>query len=137
MASWPTGRLLSAAARLVEQRWTARLETLGLSHAGLIALHTLREGPLSQRALARRCQVTDQTMSRTLDRLSRAGYVTRVPDPLDGRRSLTRLTPSGEATLESSEQIAREDASVIGALGDDEAFRRQLIELIGNLSNGS
>ncbi|GHF14801.1 MarR family transcriptional regulator [Amycolatopsis deserti] len=126
--------MLSAAARLVEQRWAARLETLGLSHAGLIALHTLRGGPLSQRVLARRCQVTDQTMSRTLERLSRSGYVTRVPDPLDGRRSLARLTPAGEDVLATSERIARDDASVIGALGDDAAFRRQLIELIGHLS---
>ncbi|MDQ0376843.1 MarR family winged helix-turn-helix transcriptional regulator [Amycolatopsis thermophila] len=137
MASWPTGRLLSAAARLVEQRWNARLEALGLSHAGLIALHTLRAGPLSQRELARQCQVTDQTMSRTLERLSRSGFVTRVPDPLDGRRSLASLTPAGVATLDEAEQIARDDTSVIGALGDDVAFRRQLIHLIGHLTEGS
>jgi len=134
MASWPTGRLLSAAARLVEQRWAARLEAFGLSHAGLIVLHTLREGPLSQRALARRCQVTDQTMSRTLDRLAREGYVQRVPDPSDGRRSLARLTAAGSATLTQAEHLARDDASVIGALGDDAAFRGQLIELIGHLT---
>lgn len=48
LASWPTGRLLSAAARPVEQRWTDRLDKLGLSHAGPMVLHTRRGGALSQ-----------------------------------------------------------------------------------------
>ncbi|NKQ54772.1 MarR family transcriptional regulator [Amycolatopsis sp. K13G38] len=133
LGTWPTGRLLSAAARLVEQRWTDRLDTLGLSHAGLIVLHNLRAGPRSQRELARSCQVTDQTMSRTLDRLQREGYVDRVPDPADGRRSLARLTTRGRQACDRAERVAREDTSVIGALGDDDAFRRELITLIEHL----
>ncbi|MEQ0564052.1 MarR family transcriptional regulator [Amycolatopsis sp. NEAU-NG30] len=64
-------------------------------------MHTLRDGPLAQRTLAQRCQVTDQTMSRTLDRLAKAGYVTRTADPADGRH-LTRLTPRGQAVHEHS-----------------------------------
>jgi len=35
---WPTGRLLSTAARLVEQAWNARLREHGVSHAGMIVL---------------------------------------------------------------------------------------------------
>ena len=136
MASWPTGRLLSTAARVVEQRWTDRLDELGLSHAGLIVLHTLREGERSQRELARRCQVTDQTMSRTLDRLHRAGYLDRVPDTTDGRRTLARLTTRGREALDRAERIARDDTSVIGALGDDRAFRQQLITLIEHVARG-
>ena len=47
MHDWPTGRLLSTAARLVEHAWVEALEQLGLSHAGLIVLHVLGQGPLS------------------------------------------------------------------------------------------
>jgi hypothetical protein len=41
MASWPTGRLLSTASRLVEHAWAEALESHGLTHAGLIVLHFL------------------------------------------------------------------------------------------------
>ncbi|WP_091515467.1 MarR family winged helix-turn-helix transcriptional regulator [Amycolatopsis sacchari] len=133
MATWPTGRLLSTAARVVEQRWTDRLDEMGLSHAGLIVLHTLRGGPLSQRELARRCQVTDQTMSRTLHRLHRAEYLERVPDPTDGRRTVAHLTRKGRDACAEAERIARDDSSVIGPLGSDTAFRERLIDLIEHL----
>jgi len=128
--SWPTGRLLSVAARLVEQRWTAMLETLDLSHAGLIVLHTLTSGPLPQRALARRCRVTDQTMSRTLDRLQRSGFVERTTDPADGRRLLAAATPEGRDVHERAVRAERDDPLV----DDDQAFRDQLIGLVEGLS---
>ncbi|HEY3466153.1 MAG TPA: MarR family transcriptional regulator [Amycolatopsis sp.] len=131
LSTWPTGRLLSVAARLVEQRWVTVLADLGLTHAGLIALHTLGDGPLPQRTLAQRCQVTDQTMSRTLDRLAKAGFVTRTPDPADARRHLTRLTPRGKAV---HERAVRAEPALLGVLGDDSAFRAGLLELITRLS---
>jgi DNA-binding MarR family transcriptional regulator len=129
--TWPTGRLLAVAARLVEHRWAAVLDGMGLTHAGLIALHTLREGPLPQRTLAQRCQVTDQTMSRTLDRLARAGFVTRTPDPADARRHLTRLTARGRAV---HEEAVRAEPALLGTLGEDEAFRAGLLDVITRLS---
>ncbi|NIH81978.1 hypothetical protein [Amycolatopsis viridis] len=76
-------------------------------------------------------------MSRTFERLSRSAYLTRIPDPRDGRRSLARLIPAGESVLAVAEQIARDDSPVIGALGHDAAVRRRLIELIGQLGEGS
>ena len=69
MHDWPTGRLLSTAARLVEHAWVEALEQLGLSHAGLIVLHVLGPGPLSQTELAKVARVEAQTMSRTLEGL--------------------------------------------------------------------
>ncbi|MGW5720244.1 MarR family winged helix-turn-helix transcriptional regulator [Amycolatopsis sp. NPDC003865] len=131
LSTWPTGRLLAVAARLVEHRWTAVLEGMGLTHAGLIALHTLRDGPLPQRTLAQRCQVTDQTISRTLDRLGKAGFVTRTPDPADARRHVTRLTPQGRAV---HEQAVRAEPAVLGELGADDAFRAGLLQVIARLS---
>ena len=91
LASWPTGRLLSTAARAVEHAWAEALATLGVTHAGLIALHLLRDGPLSQIQLARSAHVETQTMSRTLERLEREGLVSRAPDPDDRRRHTQRF----------------------------------------------
>lgn len=133
LSTWPTGRLLAVAARLVEQRWVTVLAHLGLTHAGLIALHSLRDGPLPQRTLAQHCQVTDQTMSRTLDRLAKAGFVTRTPDPADARRHLTRLTSAGRAV---HEEAVRAEPALLGGLGADPAFRGRLLELIAGLSAG-
>jgi DNA-binding MarR family transcriptional regulator len=136
LSTWPTGRLLAVAARLVEQRWVAVLAGLDLTHAGLIALHTLRTGPLPQRTLAQRCQVTDQTMSRTLDRLAKSGFVTRTPDPADARRHVTRMTARGRAVLERAVRAEREDPALLGGLGNDDAFRTRLLSLIAGLSAG-
>ncbi len=43
--------------------------------------------------LAARAQIAKQTATALVDRLERAGYVERVPDPADGRARLVRLTP--------------------------------------------
>ncbi len=131
LSTWPTGRLLAVAARLVEHRWAAVLDGMGLTHAGLIALHTLRDGPLPQRTLAQRCQVTDQTISRTLDRLTKAGFVTRTPDPADARRHVTQLTAHGRAV---HERAVRAEPAVLGDLGEDDAFRAGLLQVIARLS---
>ena len=58
--------------------------TRDMTHAGLLALHALRSGPRAQRELAAASMVEEQTMSKVLDRLERAGYVTRERDPPTG-----------------------------------------------------
>jgi DNA-binding MarR family transcriptional regulator len=97
--TWPTGRLLSAAARMVEGRFDRFLADLDLTHAGMIALHHLSTGPLSQRELARRSRVTDQTMSRTIERLSRTGHVLRTPNPRDYRVMVVAINEKGAGAL--------------------------------------
>lgn len=127
---WPTGRLLSAAARLVEHAWNAHLADWDLNHAGLAALHVLLAGPLTQRELALRVQVEDQTMSRTVERLERSGYVERHRDAADRRRVLVSLTPQGRATcLRAGDLVVAE--SFFAPIGDDlEPLRRALTALI-------
>ncbi|MET9266497.1 MarR family transcriptional regulator [Amycolatopsis sp. NPDC004079] len=133
LASWPTGRLLAVAARLVEQTWTSVLAGLGLTHAGLIVLHLLGEGPLAQRSLARRCEVTDQTMSRTLDRLSREGFVARAPDPADSRRRLVAITAAGREVHARAIHAERHGTGAFGAAVANDQFRAQLVQLISGL----
>jgi DNA-binding MarR family transcriptional regulator len=49
--------------------------------------------------LADRAQIAKQTATALVDKLERAGYVERVPDPSDGRARLVRMTPRAEAAL--------------------------------------
>ncbi|WP_309112278.1 MarR family transcriptional regulator [Saccharothrix sp.] len=62
-------------------------EHLGLPWTDLQALYVLaNEGPATPGRLAQRVNLTSGSASRMIDRLERAGYVRRVPDPFDRRR---------------------------------------------------
>ncbi|BCO35734.1 ArsR family transcriptional regulator [Mycobacterium heckeshornense] len=127
---WPIGRLLSTAARLLEHSWEERLREHNLTHAGLIALYCLQNGPMSQRSLAAACRVTDQTISRTIERLERSGFITRRVDPDDERRQQVTITREGRVVLTRIVATRQADALVEAAVSEPETLRRQLIELI-------
>ena len=127
MAYWPTGRLLSTAERLVEHAWVEALDQLGLTHAGMIALHLLGSGPLSQTELAHAARVQTQTMSRTLERLEREGYVVRARDEHDGRRQSVVRTDAGTAVWEKSRTI---EADLFPELENADAMRGALLTII-------
>jgi MarR family transcriptional regulator, organic hydroperoxide resistance regulator len=131
MAGWPTGRLLSTAARLVEHAWSEALEKQGLTHAGLIALHLLDAGPLSQTELAQRARVQNQTMSRTIERLEREGFVTRQPDATDRRRQVVTRTESGRTVWVRTRTL---EAELFPQLGDPQGLRDTLLEIIHSAS---
>ncbi len=129
MAAWPTGRLLSSAARLVEHDWNRHLSAWQLNHASLGALHVLLGGPSSQRELAGTVQVEEQTMSRMLERLERSGYVERSRDETDRRRVQVRLTALGRATcLAASDTRVAEE--YFAAVDDVAGLRAALIAVI-------
>ncbi|MET4703688.1 MarR family transcriptional regulator [Frigoribacterium sp. UYMn621] len=127
MQGWPTGRLLSTAARLVEHAWVVALEQLGLTHAGLIVLHVLGSGPRSQTELAKSARVEVQTMSRTLERLEREGYIAREKHPDDGRRHVVTRTPAGEAAWGSARTL---EADLFPSIADNAGMRAALLEII-------
>lgn len=127
MQDWPTGRLLSTAARLVEHAWIEKLEKLGLTHAGLIVLHLLDAGPLSQTELATRARVEVQTMSRTLERLEREGWIARAKHPDDGRRHVVTRTADGQRVWASARSI---EADMFPSIADNEQVRASLIDII-------
>ncbi|CAM3355543.1 MarR family transcriptional regulator [Kibdelosporangium persicum] len=128
--SWPTGRLLSVAARVVEGRFTDFLASHDLTHAGLIALHHLTDRPRAQRELAVLCRVTDQTISRTLNHLERVAYIRRRPDAGDRRRILATITAKGRKVLAKARREERESDLLLGAIDDYDNFRDQLLKLI-------
>ncbi|WP_241992547.1 MarR family winged helix-turn-helix transcriptional regulator [Cryobacterium lactosi] len=127
MSQWPNGRLLSTAARLVEHAWVDALDSLGLTHAGLIVLHLLGPGAQSQTELARQARVQTQTMSRTLDRLEREGLVARIRDERDARRHLVTRTDAGTAAWQQARTL---EADVFPPLENAEELRAALLQII-------
>lgn len=127
LAAWPTGRLLATAARAVENRWNASLDALGLTHAGLVALHLLDEGPLAQADLARAARVEAQTISRTLERLERIGLVRRERDAGDRRRITVSRTVEGDRVLVRAQRVEQE---LFPGEIDSPAFRAALLSII-------
>jgi len=133
MDAWPTGRLLSMASRLVEHAWVEALEKEGLTHAGLIVLDLLDGGPLSQTELATQARVEVQTMSRTLERLEREGFVAREKHPADGRRHVVTRTPTGRRVWERAKTL---EADLFPSIADSAGMRAALLEIIRATSKG-
>src|SRR5271156_948575 len=67
-----------------------------------------RGGPASVSDLAAAEHMRPQSMAQTVDNLEAAGFVSRRPDPDDGRRSFVELTPAGTQTLRETRE-RRED----------------------------
>ncbi len=131
IASWPTGRLLSAAARRVEREWNAHLSAWDLNHASLPVIVLLARGDHSQRELAAATEVTEQTMSRILERMERTGYVTRVAHPEDRRRHVISLTRSGRAVLTDAADPAPAEAMTTRGLAPEQVVQlRELLALM-------
>lgn len=135
LVDWPTGRLLSTAARLVEGAWAARLAEQGLTHAGLMALHELGQSqPLPVLELASRCQVTPQTMTRTLDRLERDGLVRRDRASGDRRRLDVTRTEEGAGVYARAADMSDAEPVLLGDVVNLPELRRHLIAIVEHLS---
>jgi DNA-binding MarR family transcriptional regulator len=69
-------------------------DALGLNRTDMRCLDTIdREGSVPAGRLAEATGLTTGAITTALDRLERAGYARRVPDPADRRRVLVELTP--------------------------------------------
>lgn len=130
---WPTGRLLSAAARRVERAWDGYLSRWSLSHASLPVLAVLMGGERSQREIAAHLGVTEQSTSRMVASLERLGYVTRSRHPRDRRRHTVRITAAGQRALVELNVRDAIDSLVGHDLSDGELadLRRLLIRFLG------
>jgi len=115
-SGWPTGRLLSSAARRVEREFNAHLDQWGLNHASMPVLVYLAARDHSQRELAAATGVTEQTMSRLLARMERLHYVTRKPHADDRRRHVISLTAAGASVLREAVDVERSEAMVTRGL---------------------
>jgi DNA-binding MarR family transcriptional regulator len=98
----PSSLLMFIAARAAADRIFAAVRDAGfddLTIAQSRLLMGLDPGGTRLTVLAERAQVAKQTATALVDKLERAGYVVRVPDPADGRARLVRLTARAEEVL--------------------------------------
>ena len=105
----------------------SRTATLLSAHQASILDHLDDVESTSLLGLARHMGVTASTMSLTVDRLERGGYVTRERSTADKRRVDLRLTPSG-VRIKRQQKVLEPDlvAAMLGRL--DETRRRQALD---------
>ena len=104
----PVSNALIRVTRLHMMRARQLLQGLGL-HTGheLLLMHLWDSGPQRQADLAAEFDTDSASMSRTVQRLERAGFVRRRPDPNDGRATLVDTTPAGMALRDRIEQAEK------------------------------
>lgn len=123
--SFDRGRYLGALLRLAWQ-WVREEIFLGVAaagyddvnraHVGLFRYPTL-DG-LRPTTLADELQITKQSVNDLVGHLEQRGYLTREPDPSDGRARVVRLTPKGrrlERTINAQAQATEQ--RITGMLG--------------------
>ncbi|MFD5040541.1 MarR family winged helix-turn-helix transcriptional regulator [Streptomyces sp. NPDC058377] len=93
-------------------------------------------GPATTASLARAELVRPQSMRLTLGALESQGFVTRAPDPADGRKSVVSVTEEGSTVLADVRAAKRSwlaDA-IAGELdGTERRALAEAVELIGRL----
>jgi DNA-binding MarR family transcriptional regulator len=105
---WSTSRLLTTAARLVDHAWNERLLDIGITHAGYTTLGVLsREGTMTGARLALAVHVQAQTIGKTLEKLERQGFISRIRDTRDRRSQRITITETGLDALAMAQDIER------------------------------
>lgn len=106
------------------------------SHQASVLDHLDEIEPTGLLTLADHMGVSASTMSLTIDRLERGGYVVRSPDEADGRRVQLRLTPAGvRIKAEKSVLDPKRVRSVLDELTREE--RKQAIHGLALLARAS
>ena len=129
----PVSNALIRVTRLHVMRIRQLLQGLGL-HPGheLLLMHLWDTGPQRQTDLAAEFDTDSASMTRTVQRLERAGFVRRRPDPVDGRATLVESTPAGMALRGRVERLwARLEADTVGDMPASQ--ERQLLRGLHNL----
>ena len=88
-------------ARRVDAFYQETLRGYGLQYSDFSVLSILRfSGAVSPKQLNTTLAITSGGLTKTIQRLEREGFVSRAPDPEDGRGTLVSLTKQGERFLE-------------------------------------
>src|SRR4051794_19896064 len=123
-------------AKVLGDRQEKVYAALGINRGEFDVLATLRRGgepfQLAPKALSESLMLTTGGMTGRLDRLERAGLVTRSPDPADRRGLVITLTPHGREVIDEA-VVAGLDAQreVLERL--PETSRRRLSTLLRDL----
>ncbi len=129
-ASLPlSGMLLVKLGRALQHRFNDALKPSDLTPRHLLVLDELRQGPMSQQALADRVGVDPTKLVGLLNDLEGKHLVLRRRDPVDRRRHIVENSRKGETRCETAvAAAAAAEDELLGAL--DAAQRAQLRELL-------
>lgn len=112
------------------------LHDLGSSYGYI--LRTVEAGPLTQRQLAERLDVSDQAIGKVVTEMVRRKFLRRRVDPGDARARQLVLGENGIATLRHAKQFhARFEAKLARELGADVAATRRVLEHIIERGGGA
>lgn len=108
-SSGPTSHAIFRVARLHKMLVGSLLRDTGL-YVGqeLVMMHLWDHGEQRQIDLVRVLDSDAATMTRTVQRLERAGFVRRRPDPTDARATLIETTPASQHLRTKLEKIWQE-----------------------------
>ena len=125
------------AARAIRHAFNARLEDVGMTVTVATAVAFLVEqGPMTQRDLAERVQISAASAGTVVDGLVERGLVERCADPAD--RRVWRVVPTA-AAVPYAKKFRKVDADVQRELriGLDRSDREQLTRLLGRLERNA
>lgn len=96
-------------------------QQLGMPPTDVQCMGLLIDGPASPTDLAAGLGLTTGAMTKVLDRLQSAGYVSRAPDPADRRRITVAANPEGLAAVAAPyTQMGEAMSRYLEDRGDDE-----------------
>lgn len=108
---------------------------LNKSQAGI--LFTLHHSEsMSQKELAARLNVTPPSITSSIQKMEKAGYLTRHPDPADQRVMRLTLTEKGESCIQGVYAVAEQMEEIMfRGMSREEImlFRRLLFQIRDNL----
>lgn len=129
--------LLAQVSRLHHARVHQLLEALGLYRGQPRVLHILwDQDGLTHKELAATMQVTPVTITKMIQRMEKAGFVQRRPDPADQRASRVYLTDAGRAVqtqVEATWQQMEQDGFAGFSEEERTTLRRFLQQIRANL----
>jgi DNA-binding MarR family transcriptional regulator len=100
-------------------------------YEALVLLSFSRDGKLPLRVIGERLMVHPTSVTNTIDRLERQGFVVRQPNPSDGRGRLAEITPAGLVVVEKATRDLM--AAEFGLHGYTDAELGQVFELLRGL----
>jgi len=109
--------------------WTsAAAQTLGVHPTDLVAGSYLAEkGPVTAGELGREMGITTGAMTAAIDRLERAGFATRAPDPADRRKVIIKPKKLPAALLAMRRSIANQIDAILARYSKTELSRMTAI----------
>jgi DNA-binding MarR family transcriptional regulator len=136
-----TGDLLARVCELRHRCMHDRLDDLGLYKGQPLMLRVLwAQDGITQSELTDRLQRCPSTISKMVQRMEKAGFVARKPDPGDERLSRVYLTDAGRDIRPQVEEIWRvfEEEAFAGLSGKElGVFRDLLVRVWRNMEGGS